>query len=98
MKVTRSGNCLVLAGEFTQDGARACEAPLQALLEELGAGDEPLVLDFTAVPYMDSAGFSRWIVLERRARKGGRELRVRSAPPLIRDLFRFADLEEVLEP
>jgi len=99
VKVTpgADGRSLVLEGEFSAPGARAVEAPLGALLASLGAGPEPVVLDMAGVPYMDSAGFSGWVGLERRTREAGRELKVARAPALIRELFVFADLEEVLE-
>jgi len=57
-----------------------------------------VLLDMAAVGYMDSSGFSAWVDLERRARALGRPLQVGAARDLIRDLFVFADLEEVLVP
>jgi anti-anti-sigma factor len=89
---------LLLKGDFTGSGARSCEAPLEALLKELKDLPGAIFLDLAGVPYMDSSGFSGWVNLERRVREAGRELRVRGASSLIRDLFLFADLEEVLEP
>lgn len=87
---------LHFTGEFGGDAAERAGPALADLLEAVGAGQEPVVFDLAAVPYMDSAGFSAWVRLERQAREAGRAVRVRRAPPLIQDLFRFADLEEVL--
>lgn len=100
MKVQRVAGqpTLALAGEFTGDAGAQVQAPLEALLRELGPGDEPVGLDLSEVDTMDSAGFSSWVRLERLAQGAGRRLRVIGASPLIRDLFVFADLEEVLAP
>jgi len=89
---------LLLEGEFTQSAEQICLGPLQELLSEAAGKGMPVILDFQKVPYMDSAGFSRWVSLERMVHQQGRDLRVRGASSLIRDLFHFADLEDVLEP
>ena len=89
---------LHFTGDFGGDAADRAGPALAGLLEDLGAGDAPVLFDLAQVPYMDSAGFSAWVRLERQAREAGRAVQVRGAPPLIQDLFRFADLEEVLLP
>lgn len=89
---------LYFSGDFDGETADRVAPALAALLRELGTGDDPVLFDLSGVPYMDSAGFSAWVRLERQARAGGRAVLVRGAPPLVQDLFRFADLEEVLLP
>lgn len=98
VRAKAASRTVVFAGDFGADAADRAGPALGGLLEALGPGDEPVVFDLAAVPYMDSAGFSAWVRLERQARDAGRDVRVRGAPPLIQDLFRFADLEEVLLP
>lgn len=89
---------LHFTGDFGGDAADRAGPVLAGLLEGLGKGTDPVIFDLAGVPYMDSAGFSAWVRLERQARAAGRAVHVRGATALIQDLFRFADLEEVLLP
>jgi anti-anti-sigma factor len=54
-------------------------------------------LDLSKVSNADSAGLALLLELTRRAKAKGGDLRLASAPPQVRDLIRFFDLETALK-
>ena len=56
---------------------------------------EPLVLDFTDLDYISSAGLSVLMITLKRLESGGHTLRLRNVRDRIRNVFRYAGLDSV---
>lgn len=72
----------------------SCLAPLAE------AGDEPrqpLVLDLSALDFMDAAGFGVLVRLANRLRSTGAFMSIRSPQPLVRRVIDLADVDHVLQ-
>ncbi|HYV50562.1 MAG TPA: STAS domain-containing protein [Dongiaceae bacterium] len=72
------------------DASQAGKA--KAFLEPLS---EPLVLDFTDLDYISSAGLSVLMITLKRLESSGHTLRLRNVRDRIRNVFRYAGLDAV---
>lgn len=91
-ELSRSGDCLQLAGAVNIQGAAALLAQLRALLE---SADPPLALDLAGVTEIDTAGLQLLLVARRTAAAGRRPLRLRAVSPVVRavlELCRWGEL------
>ena len=71
----------------------ASQAPkAQAFLDGLS---EPLVLDFSGLDYISSAGLSVLMITLKRLEAGGHGLRFRHVPDRVMNVFRYAGLDAV---
>ena len=77
-----------LAGRL--DASQADKA--KAFLDSL---NEPLVLDFSNLDYISSAGLSVLMITLKRLESGGHTLRFRGMPDRVRNVFRYAGLDTV---
>lgn len=64
-------------------------ASIGAVLDRIGEGDRPLVLDLAAVPFIDSSGAVLIEGMARRMAKRGLPLTVRAGPRVLRELAAF---------
>jgi len=71
----------------------ASQAPkAQAFLDGFS---EPLVLDFSGLDYISSAGLSVLMITLKRLQAGGHSLRFRHVPDRVMNVFRYAGLDAV---
>jgi anti-anti-sigma factor len=71
----------------------ASQAPkAQAFLDALS---EPLVLDFTDLDYISSAGLSVLMITLKRLESSGHSLRFRHVPDRVMNVFRYAGLDAI---
>ena len=77
------------------DAAQAEKA--KAFLEPFS---EPLVLDFSDLDYISSAGISVLMITQKRLELSGHALRFRHVPDRVMNVFRYAGLDQVfrIEP
>ena len=83
---------LVLVGELDLAGAPRLR---QAVVAEAAAGERHVVLDLTAVDFLDSAGLGAMGGGLRRLRAHGGDLMVVCPEPRIRRVFESCDLDRV---
>ena len=86
----RSGSKGVVELTGRLDAAQAPKA--QAFLDGLS---EPLVLDFSGLDYISSAGLSVLMITLKRLEAGGHSLRFRNVPDRVMNVFRYAGLDAV---
>ena len=91
-ELTRSGDCLKVAGALNIQGAQAFLGQLRPLLEE---SDPPLRLDLAEVTEIDTAGLQLLLVARRTATARRRALAIVGASPVVRsvlELCRWGEL------
>ena len=71
-------------------------AELKTKLEEAEISDYDLVLDFTDVEYISSAGLRLLVLLQRQAALGDHTLVIRNINNVVREVFRVAGFNKVL--
>jgi anti-anti-sigma factor len=81
--------------ELSGDVSAAAEGSLQEAYGAVGA--EPVVvLDFTAVDYINSTGIALIVGILAEARKAGQEVRARGLAPHYREIFRITRLSDFM--
>ncbi len=81
--------------ELSGDVSAAAEGSLQLAYGEVAA--EPVVvLDFTAVEYINSTGIALIVGLLAEARKSGQEVRARGLAEHYREIFRITRLSDFM--
>lgn len=78
---------LSLSGRITSDTA-------QLLCRELDKTTKSLVIDFSGVGFMGSAGLAVLLATQKRLSKTGQELYLCEVPPAIKNLFHLAGMEK----
>ena len=66
-------------------------------LEELGAVDGPVTMDFAELDYISSAGIGVIIETFKRLKAGGHDFRLVSMTPRVRNVFTYAGLDRLLK-
>jgi len=87
---------LGLAGDVTMTGrldASQCEAALRFL----EAVAEPRVIDLAGLEYIASSGLRVFLLTQKRLRSTGASLRLINVRPPIRDIFRYAGFDQILD-
>ena len=70
-------------------------AELLSLLED--AANEDVVVNFENVSFFSSAAINKLIVLEKRVKARGGEIRLSNLRPEVRDLFSYTHLDELFQ-
>ena len=83
---------LQLFGEFDLASAPTFEAELARAEAEMG----PLVIDLSALEFIDSAGISQLLAAHTRAEDDERELVFLKGPPPVEKIVRITGLDEIL--
>jgi len=83
---------LQLCGEFDLASAPAFEAELARAEAEPG----PLVIDLSALEFIDSTGIGQLLAAHTRAECDGRELVFLSGPPSVEKILRLTGLDQIL--
>ncbi|MBI1367271.1 MAG: anti-sigma factor antagonist [Planctomycetes bacterium] len=86
------GVCVALSGEI--DLSRSPELRT-GLIEIVGAKPARLVVDMTAVPYMDSSGVATLVETLQRQRKNQGKMILCGLQPKVRSIFEIARLDMV---
>lgn len=84
---------LLLAGELDLDTAPSL---LGAVVEQLGAGAQEVVVDLTRVDFIDSSGLGMLVGCWRRAREVGARLVVANPKPDVRMALEITGLDQIL--
>ena len=85
---------LVLAGEFDLAGIQRFQEPLTKLERSDAA---TIVIDLSALDFMDSSGLRALVMADERARAAGRRLAIVPGPPQIRRVFEITQLAQRLD-
>jgi anti-anti-sigma factor len=85
---------LSLAGEFDLAGIEQFEAAIDRL--ELDA-PQTIVIDLSALTFMDSSGLRALVMADQRARREGRRLAIVPGPPPVRRVFEITQLTDRLD-
>jgi anti-sigma B factor antagonist len=64
---------------------------------EFAVQGKDLILDFSAVEYMDSAGLGGLVLLIRSYRQAGRKCILAGAPPLVTKIFKITAIERMTQ-
>jgi anti-sigma B factor antagonist len=83
---------LQLYGEFDLASAPTLEAALARAEAELG----PLVIDLSALEFIDSTGISHLLAAHTRAEDDERELVFLKGPPSVEKILRITGLDQIL--
>src|SRR4051812_19694995 len=85
---------LVLAGEFDLAGIQRFEGALAAAE---AAAPEVIVVDLTALEFMDSSGLRALVMADRRANKAGWRFAIVPGPEPVRRVFEITRLDDQLD-
>jgi anti-sigma B factor antagonist len=85
---------LALAGEFDLAVVELFE---QAIAKLERAESPVVVVDLSAVEFMDSSGLRALVLADRRAQAAGRRLAIVPGPPTVRRVFELTQLEDRLD-
>lgn len=96
---TRYADALVAApvGRLNHDNAEALRAALEPLLAGCAAGRDTLVLDFSRLDYISSAGLRVLMLAAKQARAQGGRIVVAALQPVVREIFEISRFNMVLE-
>ena len=83
---------LQLYGEFDLASVPTFEAELALAEAELG----PLVIDLSALEFIDSTGLAQLLAAHRRAERDERELAFLKGPPSVEKILRITGLDQIL--
>jgi anti-anti-sigma factor len=94
----RAGNTIVLAphGNIDLATANQFQEKLLPLMSGSSDGAPSVVLDFSSVDYISSAGLRVLMIAAKEARKSGRKIAVASLQPIVREIFQISRFTEVL--
>ena len=85
---------LALAGEFDLAGIERFDT----LIERVESGaPETIVIDLSALEFMDSSGLRALLMADRRARREGRRLAIVPGPESVRRVFEITQLDGQLD-
>lgn len=92
----RPDACLAVAnGRIDHASADTFLISLQGIVAS-HSGDHPLVLDFSAVDYISSAGLRALMVVARQVKGQGGRMGIASLQPLVREVFSIARFELIV--
>lgn len=84
---------VVLRGELDLSTVEKVEDALDAA----HSGEKLLVLDLSALTFLDSTGLRLMVTVDQRARKDGRRLVIVKGPETVQRVFSITKLDEALE-
>jgi anti-sigma B factor antagonist len=85
---------LILSGEFDLAGVQVFEA---RLAEVEAREPRAIVVDLSAVEFMDSSGLRALVTGDERSRQAGKRFAIVPGPPQVRRVFEITQLEERLD-
>jgi anti-anti-sigma factor len=94
----RAGKTIVLVPQGNIDLATAPQFQ-EKLMPLMSAGSDDaqsVVLDFSSVDYISSAGLRVLMIAAKEARKSGRKIAVAALQPIVREIFQISRFTEVL--
>jgi len=94
-KAGGDGIVLSLAGAWIVGAGKALETGATSLMKEVGDA-KTVILDFTQVPYVDSAGVGAIVNAHVSCVNSGRRLLLVAVPDRIRTLMRVTRVEQIL--
>jgi anti-sigma B factor antagonist len=85
---------LSLVGEFDLAAIERFEAGVERLEAD---APETIIIDLSALTFMDSSGLRALVMADQRARRAGRRLAIVPGPPLVRRVFEVTQLTDRLD-
>jgi anti-sigma B factor antagonist len=85
---------LSLAGEFDLAGIEQFEAAIDKVE---ASHPRAIVIDLSALTFMDSSGLRALVMADQRARQAGRRLAIVPGPPPVRRVFEITQLADRLD-
>lgn len=94
----RAGKAVVLApaGRIDMATADQLRERLIPLVQAAGKSGEPVVLDFSGVDYISSAGLRVLMLAAKEARSSGGKIAVAALQPLVNEIFQISRFDKVL--
>jgi anti-anti-sigma factor len=94
----RAGKAVVLApaGRIDMATADQLRERLIPLVQSAGKSGEPVVLDFSGVDYISSAGLRVLMLAAKEARTSGGKIAVAALQPLVNEIFQISRFDKVL--
>lgn len=94
----RAGKALVLApaGRIDMTTAETFRERLIPLVRAAGQSGEPVVLDFSGVEYISSAGLRVLMLAAKEGRASGGKIAVAALQPLVGEIFQISRFDKVL--
>lgn len=94
----RAGRAVVLApaGRIDMGTADQLRERLIPLVTASGQSGEPVVLDFSGVDYISSAGLRVLMLAAKEARTSGGKIAVAALQPLVNEIFQISRFDKVL--
>ncbi len=94
----RAGKAVVLApaGRIDMASADTFRDRLLPLITSAAAGGESVVLDFSAVDYISSAGLRVLMLAAKQARSSGGKIAVAALQPLVNEIFQISRFDKVV--
>ena len=94
----RAGKTVVLApvGRIDMASADTFRDRLIPLIGSAAAGGESVVLDFSGVDYISSAGLRVLMLAAKEARSSGGKIAVAALQPLVNEIFQISRFDKVL--
>ncbi|MDB5902984.1 MAG: anti-sigma factor antagonist [Betaproteobacteria bacterium] len=94
----RAGKTVVLApaGRIDMATADQFRERLIPLISSAAAGGESVVLDFSAVDYISSAGLRVLMLAAKEARSSGGRIAVAALQPLVNEIFQISRFDKVV--
>lgn len=88
---------LTVAGRIDQETSPELQRILLPAVGQLGgAGRQGLVIDFSGVPYMSSAGLRALMVGAKECKARGGKLAVAGLQPIVREVFQISRFDKVI--
>lgn len=94
----RAGRAVVLApaGRIDMGTADQLRERLIPLVTAAGQSGDPVVLDFSGVDYISSAGLRVLMLAAKEARSSGGKIAVAALQPLVNEIFQISRFDKVL--
>jgi anti-anti-sigma factor len=94
----RAGRTVVLApaGRIDMASADRFRERLIPMISSAAAGGESVVLDFSGVDYISSAGLRVLMLAAKEARASGGKIAVAALQPLVNEIFQISRFDKVL--
>ena len=94
----RAGKTVVLApaGRIDMASADTFRERLIPLISSAAAGGESVVLDFSGVDYISSAGLRVLMLAAKQARSSGGKIAIAALQPLVNEIFQISRFDKVL--
>lgn len=94
-----TGNIRIFApsGRIDQTSVEGFRLALAPCLAACVAGAQPLVLDFSAVPYISSVGLRVLMLASRQAREQNGRLAIAGLTPVVKEVFEISRFDLLLD-